>query len=224
MKGFPFGLEVVTDGLFAENSYIAHLPESRDCLVIDPGLEPDKIIAVLNKSQLTPIAILNTHGHADHIAGNGELKARWPEAPLIVGHGDAPKLTDARLNLSAQYGFGLTSPPADRLVAEGETLRLAGFELLVWETPGHSAGHVVFVWRDAASCVVFGGDVLFKGGIGRSDFPDGDYDALVNSIHNKLFTLPDATIVLPGHGDATTIGREKRTNPFVGEPAGYRGK
>ena len=110
----------------------------------------------------------------------------------------------------------MVSPPADRTVREGDVLELAGMKLEVWETPGHSAGHVVFVAREAQPVRVFGGDVLFAGSIGRTDFPDGSWDQLRKSIHEKLFTLPDETVVYSGHGPATTIGEEKRTNPFVG--------
>jgi glyoxylase-like metal-dependent hydrolase (beta-lactamase superfamily II) len=208
---------------FGENTYVAWLTGRDDCLVIDPGLEPQKIVAIINRHRLTPAAILNTHGHADHIAGNGAIKDRWPDCPLVIGAGDAAKLGDAHLNLSASYGLALTSPPADVELTDGETYVAAGFSLAVYEIPGHSVGHVVFVWKDHRPTIVFGGDVLFAGSIGRTDFPDGDFDALARGIHGKLFTLPDDTIVLSGHGPATTIGEQKENNPFVGRPAGWRG-
>jgi glyoxylase-like metal-dependent hydrolase (beta-lactamase superfamily II) len=176
----------------------------------------------LERQALRPAAILCTHGHADHIGGNATLKQQWPECPLVIGHGDAEKLTDAELNLSAGFGVPVVSPPADRTLREGEQFRAAGFEFDVYEAPGHSCGHVVFLCRQCQPWRLFGGDVLFHGSVGRTDFPDGDFDALRSAIHDKLFTLPDDTIVLSGHGPATTIGHEKRTNPFVGAPAGYR--
>jgi glyoxylase-like metal-dependent hydrolase (beta-lactamase superfamily II) len=111
----------------------------------------------------------------------------------------------------------LVSPPADQTVREGEVYSAAGFDLEVIETPGHSAGHVVFLWRGGGPFRVFGGDVLFQGSIGRTDLFDGNHDLLLRVIREKLFTLPDDTIVFPGHGRPTTIGEEKRTNPFVGE-------
>ena len=209
-------LTVVVDQLFAENTYIAHLDGRNDCLVVDPGLEPARITDALDAQSLTPAAILNTHGHADHIAGNAELKNRWPHAPLIIGEGDAHKLSDPTANLSAQYGMALRSPPADAYVNEPDTYQAAGFELEVFHTPGHSIGHVVFLWKNDSTWVVFGGDVLFQGSIGRTDLLDGSFEQLRNSIQEKLFILPDATIVLPGHGAQTTIGEEKRSNPFVG--------
>jgi glyoxylase-like metal-dependent hydrolase (beta-lactamase superfamily II) len=132
-------------------------------------------------------------------------------------------LTDSRLNLSASYGFDIVSPPADRLLDEGEILQAAGFDLEVFEIPGHSSGHVVYVWRGPGQTVVFAGDVLFRGSVGRTDFPDGSFEQLAAGIHAKLFNLPDDTIVLTGHGDPTTIGVEKKSNPFVGRPAGWKG-
>jgi glyoxylase-like metal-dependent hydrolase (beta-lactamase superfamily II) len=154
------------------------------------------------------------------------MKQQFPHVPLIIGAGDADKLTDPMGNLSGLYGFALTSPEADLTVREGDRLSYGGVDLLVLETPGHSSGHVVFVFTPAGEAaespaIVFGGDVLFRGGVGRTDFPDGDAEQLVDSIHRKLFTLPDSTIVLPGHGPATNIGDERRHNPFVGEAAGY---
>jgi glyoxylase-like metal-dependent hydrolase (beta-lactamase superfamily II) len=206
---------------FGENTYILHFDGRNDCLVIDPGFEPDAIIDYLAQHSLTPAAILCTHGHSDHIAGNTALKQRWPECPLLIGAGDAEKLTDPQLNLSAPFGFAITSPPADRTLREGERFSGAGIDFDIYETPGHSIGHIVFVTKQTTPWQVFGGDVLFNGGIGRTDFPDGSFDALRAAIHDKLFTLPDDTIVYPGHGTETTIGREKRTNPFVGAVAGY---
>jgi glyoxylase-like metal-dependent hydrolase (beta-lactamase superfamily II) len=149
------------------------------------------------------------------------MKERWPDCPLIIGRGDAPKLSDPDLNLSAAFGFAITSPPADLLVDNGDVYEAAGFELRVRAIPGHSSGHVVFVWDETPPALVIGGDVLFAGSVGRTDFPDGSFEALRDGIDRKLFTLPDETIVLPGHGPMTTIGEEKRTNPFVGAPAGF---
>ncbi len=212
-----YEIGIIESRLFAENCYIAHLANRDDCLVFDPGLDPGEILDYIQQRNLRPAAILNTHGHADHIAGNGMLKERFPDAPLMIGHGDASKLSDPMGNLSGQYGLPFTSPDADRLLREGDRVNLAGMELEVLETPGHSAGHIVFVWKEPSPWVVFGGDVLFAGSIGRSDFPDGDHDQLIASIRDKLFPLPDDTQVLPGHGPVTTIGEEKRSNPFVGE-------
>jgi hydroxyacylglutathione hydrolase len=206
---------------FDENTYIAHLAGQNDCIVVDPGFEPEAIVDYLAQNSLTPAAIVCTHGHSDHIAGNRALKQRWPACPLVIGAGDAEKLIDPNLNLSAPFGFPLTSPAADRTLREGERFAAAGLELDVLEAPGHSTGHIVLVCKQVQPWRVFGGDVLFAGSIGRTDFPDGSFEALRDAIHMKLFPLPDTTIVYPGHGPETTIEREKRTNPFVGAPAGY---
>lgn len=200
---------------FEENAYLVWLPESRSALVIDPGLEPELILDALRQHDLNLVGILNTHGHADHIGGNAALKQTFPAAPLLIGVGDEIMLSSARANLSAHLGFNIVSPPADRTLREGDVVELAGLRLEVLDIPGHSPGHIVYLWR-GPSMVVFGGDVLFRGSIGRSDFPGGDGDLLIRGIRDKLFPLPDDTVVYPGHGPVTTIGREKRANPFAG--------
>ena len=197
------------------------LPGRDDCLIVDPGFTPREVIDHIDQLGLTPAAILLTHGHSDHIGGNAAMKRRWPACPIIIGRGDAPKLTDPWQNLSGQFGLPMVSPPADRLVDDNEQLELAGMRLEVRDAPGHCVGHVVYVWHDGRPKIVFGGDVLFAGSIGRTDFPDGDFDALVRSIHQRMFTLEDDTIVLSGHGEATTIGEERRGNPFVGLASAY---
>src|SRR5581483_965508 len=199
---------------FQENTYVAWLPGRGDALVIDPGLEPEAILDFLQERQLRPAAVLNTHGHADHIGGNEALKQAYPEAPLLIGANEAHLLTDADANLSAPFGFAIVSPAADRLVREGEELELAGLRLEVREIPGHSPGHVVFVYRSDPP-LVFGGDVLFRGSVGRTDFPGGSAERLFAGIRAKLFTLPEDAVVYPGHGPVTTVGYEKRTNPFL---------
>ena len=209
-------IQTIVSMPFAENTYVAWHEGRADCVVVDPGTEPEAILAFLREQGLTPAAILNTHGHADHIAGNADLKAAYPEAPLVIGAGDAALLTDPVLNVSRSYGFDIISPPADRLVREGDTVLFAGLTLDIREIPGHSPGHIVFVVRDGG--VVFGGDVLFRGSVGRYDFPGSNGEALFRSIRDKLFTLPPDSIVYPGHGPVTTVGQEKRHNPYVGEP------
>ena len=204
---------------FAENSYILWRDGGSEAVVVDPGLEPEAILELLEERTLSAVAILNTHGHADHIAGNAAMKEAYPNAPLIIGLHDAPLLTDAKANLSLDYEFEILSPPADRTVREGDSLAFAGITFEVLDIPGHSGGHVVFVIRETP-IVVLGGDVLFRGSIGRTDFPGGSFEKLREGIHGKLFTLPDDAVVYPGHGPTTKIGYEKKTNPFVGLASG----
>jgi glyoxylase-like metal-dependent hydrolase (beta-lactamase superfamily II) len=199
---------------FEENTYVVWRPGSTDCVVIDPGLQPELIEECLREEGLNLRAILNTHGHADHIAGNEAMKQLAPDAPLIIGAGDAQLLTDPEANLSAGFGFAVISPSADRTVQEGDTIEAAGLTFAVRDIPGHSPGHVVFVY-DAKPILVFGGDVLFRGSIGRYDLPGGNGPLLLEGIRRKLFTLPVDTVVYPGHGPVTTVGHEMQTNPFL---------
>ena len=210
----PLQVRTVVSMPFEENSYVVWPAGQRECLVIDPGLEPELILELLRDEGLTARAILNTHGHADHIAGNAALKEAFPDASMVIGIKDTHMLSDADANLSAPFGLALTSPPADRTVREGDVVEAAGVRLEVRDVPGHSPGHVVFVYR-GAPCLVFGGDVLFRGSIGHCDFPGGDGLLLLEGIRNKLFTLPPDTVVYPGHGPVTTVGHEMQTNPYL---------
>lgn len=206
-------IQTIVSMPFAENSYVAWHEGRADCVVIDPGTEPEAILQFLRAQGLTPAAILNTHGHVDHIAGNADLKGAFPDAPLVIGVGDEPLLSDPVLNVSRWAGFDVVSPPADRVVREGDTLLFAGLALDIREIPGHSPGHIVYAVRDSG--IVFGGDVLFRGSIGRTDFPGGSLETLAAGIREKLYTMPDETVIYPGHGPVTKVGHEKRTNPFV---------
>ena len=207
-------IRTIVSAPFEENTYLAWIPGRSECVVFDPGLEPDLILDALREESLTVAAILNTHGHADHIGGNEAMKKAFPERPLVIGAGDEVMLTDAMANLSALFGVPIVSPPADRTVVEGDVLEMAGFRLEVLEIPGHSPGHVVYILKGTPT-LVFGGDVLMRNSIGRSDFPGGDHELLLSGIRTKLYTLPADTSVLPGHGPVTTVGFERKTNPFV---------
>jgi hydroxyacylglutathione hydrolase len=202
---------------FAENSYVVWRERQSEAFVIDPGFEPEVILEFLVNRGLKLVAIVNTHGHVDHIAGNRAMKEAFAAAPILIGHGDANMLVDPELNLSAGYGIPVTSPAKDHGVSDGEELTLAGIPLTVWEIPGHSPGHVVYYIRDTTPPMLLGGDVLFRGSIGRTDFPGGSFEQLAAGIRAKLWPLPAETVVYPGHGPVTTIGYEKRTNPFVGD-------
>ena len=213
----PEGFELarIESQPFGENTYVLSRAESRECVVIDPGFEPGLVVEWLEFRGLQPAAILLTHGHSDHIAGNAALRARWPGLPILISRVDAPKLTDPGGNLSAAFGMAIKSPPADRLLDDGAVIEAAGLRIVARSLPGHSSGHMVFLLDRVEPPVVFGGDVLFRGSIGRTDFPDGDFETLARGIRQNLYPLSDETIVHPGHGDPTTVGREKRTNPHV---------
>ncbi len=198
-----------------EMTYIVHRKDSSDCLIVDPGLEPDKILERIDTYKLNPVAILVTHGHYDHIAGIGALKEIWRGCAIYVSEAEKEKLTDPEQNLSSSFGFDMTTPAADATLQDGDQLEVAGIPIEVRHTPGHSSGHVVYLIPAEPQPILFSGDVIFEQSIGRSDFPGGSHAQLLQSIQERILTLPDDTVIYPGHGAATTVGREKKYNPFL---------
>jgi hydroxyacylglutathione hydrolase len=211
-------IDVIESAPFGQNCYVLWLDARDDAIVVDPGFDTRTVLRLLASHHRRPAFIFNTHGHVDHIAGNSALKQAYPDAPLLIGRNDAVALGDADLNMSRSFGVPITSPAADRLVDDGERLELAGFTFEVREIPGHSPGSVVFLCRDQNPAIAFGGDVLFQGSIGRTDL-GGSHEQLMAGIFAKLLDLADDTIIYPGHGPATTVGQERRSNPFVLEHA-----
>ena len=200
-------------GDFATNCFVVRANgESKECLVIDPGFSPGPLLELLQAKQLKPLKILLTHGHCDHIAGIEELQNEFGAIPVCVSGEDAKMLGDAKLNLSWMTGRSIRLQ-ADEEFAQGDDVGLDGLELKVLVTPGHTTGGVSFYCKREG--VVFSGDTLFAGSIGRDDFPGGDRGVLLASIRDKLLTLPEETRVYSGHGPITTIGEEKQTNPFL---------
>lgn len=192
------------------NCYILAWKVTGEAIVIDPGDEAETIYERVKELGVKVTAIVNTHGHSDHITGNQEF-AELSGAPILIGKKDAPMLTDPRKNLSVYIGATVTSPAADLELVEGDTVNVGGGELRVLEAPGHSDGSIVL----AGDGFAFVGDVLFSGSVGRTDFPGGSWDVLSKSIHEKLIPLGDECMIFPGHGPMTTIGQEKRSNPFI---------
>ena len=200
---------------FYENCFLVFRKGATNCVVIDPGFNAAGILEALEAQSLSPVAILCTHGHLDHVFGVVELKKKWPDCPVYIGRLDADKLTDPKGNMSESFGIPFCVPAADRLLDDGDVVEAAGLKFQVWFVPGHSAGHVAYVLDANDSELIFSGDVLFSGGIGRSDFYDGNGATLIRSIRERIFSAPESAIVYCGHGPSTTVGREKIYNPYV---------
>jgi len=189
--------------------------ERREAMVIDPGGDSFEILSRIGKHELKVLYIVDTHGHIDHIAANAELKEAHPDAELVVHASDEPLLTDPQRNLSMFLGADVSSPPPDMTVGDGDEIALGPLSFRVIHTPGHTRGGISLFCDGESPPVLFCGDTLFQYSVGRTDLPGGDFQTLLGSIRNRLFSLPDDTRVLPGHGPETTIGEEKRLNPFL---------
>ncbi len=188
--------------------------EAGDCLIIDPGMEPAPLVQMLKKHNYIPVDILLTHGHADHIGGVETLRQHWPEVRVAIHKDDAAMLTSPAENLSLMAGAMIQARPAEILLnSEEGDYTAAGLRFKVLHTPGHTPGGICLYASDKQ--IVFAGDTLFAGSLGRSDFPGGSHELLTDMIRQKLLILPAQTTVYPGHGPATTIGNEKKFNPFL---------
>lgn len=197
-------------GSLGANCYIVGVENSKDALVIDPGGNAKKIAAFAAENGLNIKLIVNTHGHIDHIAGNDELRD-ITGAPLAIHSLDAEMLSDSTLNLSALMGAAREFRSADRLLSDGDDIELGSIGFKVLHTPGHTKGGICI----AGEGVVFTGDTLFNGSVGRSDFPGGDHKTLIESINSKLMALADNTVIYPGHMEESTILNERRFNMFL---------
>lgn len=184
------------------------------CWVVDPGLSPQPLLDDLRQKKLSPQRILLTHGHGDHIAGVAAVKASYPQAVITVPAGDVPLLSDPVANMSLPFGLNITAPPPDDVIQYGQRLQLGALAWEVLDVSGHTPGGAAYYCQ--AGGVVLTGDSLFAGSIGRCDIPGADQDSLLSNIRRNLLTLPDDTRVLPGHGPPSTIGLQRRTNPFIG--------
>lgn len=195
----------------AENCYIVGCEETREVAVIDPGGNPRGILRLLQEDNLKAIYIINTHGHIDHIGANRAVKDATG-AKILVHSGDAKMLVNSASNFSFLMGSKVTSPAADQLLKDGDIIKIGNtVELEVIHTPGHSPGGICLKTGN----IIFVGDTLFQGSIGRTDFPGGSYEELISNIKEKLLCYDDDVVAYPGHGPATTIGFERKHNPFL---------
>lgn len=203
-------LQVFALGSLQANCYLVGCPEHRVAAVIDPGGDPDPVIRAAKKQELSIETIINTHGHLDHVAGNQALREATA-AKLCIGRQDGPMLSDDNLNLSTLVGMRLAPQTPDVLWDDQTVVTVGTLEFTVLHTPGHTPGGICLYGHE----VVFTGDTLFAGSIGRTDLPRGDYEQLITSIKEKLLPLPSDTRVYPGHGPSSTMAMEKQGNPFL---------
>jgi len=205
--------ETIVVGELGVNCYLLADSDTKEGIVIDPGAEPERILFAVKNNGVKVLAVLNTHGHFDHIGGNRSV-TEATGGKLMISREDEPFLTKASRSASM---YGLTaedSPAPASYLADGDTIRFGRHELKVIRIPGHSPGGSCFYL--AKDGILISGDSLFAESIGRTDLPGGSQAQLVGAIRSKLLTLPEDTRVFPGHGPATTIGHEKRHNPYLG--------
>jgi hydroxyacylglutathione hydrolase len=202
--------EIVVVGALDTNCYLVYCEETRACAVVDPGADPERIVAAIAGLELKPAVVLNTHGHVDHIGGNSDIVGKY-RVPLAMHAADTDMLrVSDNIELSLLLG-ARDSPPPDRLLADGDEVVIGKTSLRVVHTPGHTPGSVGFLHGG----VLLSGDTLFCGGVGRTDLAGGSWKDLERSIRERILTLPGETVVLPGHGPRTTVEQERLSNPFL---------
>ena len=202
--------QMIVVGPLEANCYLVYDEETRECLIVDPGAEADKIFPIIAEEELKPIAIINTHGHIDHIGANRDMKDKY-DIPLYMHAGDKDRATRPnQLEMSLFIG-AKDSPPADQFLKDGDEIQVGRGLLRVIHTPGHSPGSISLLADD----FLLSGDTLFFEGVGRTDLPGGDQRQIEKSIRERLMILPDDLEVLPGHGPLTTIGRERENLSFL---------
>ncbi|MEA2102342.1 MAG: MBL fold metallo-hydrolase [Thermodesulfobacteriota bacterium] len=201
---------VVTE--FMTNCFIVSDEETKKALVIDPGGDAHKILNKINSMDIEVIGIVDTHGHVDHVGANREIRDTFG-VEVMLHRLDLPML-QAASKMATMFGVRIEQPPdPERFIAEGDIIRMGNTTFKVIETPGHSPGGISLMCSDNKHCIV--GDTLFMGSIGRTDLPGGDYNTLIQSIKTKILPMGDEIVVLTGHGPATTIGTERKHNPFL---------
>ena len=198
---------VIVGGL-ETNCYLVYCEETKACVIVDPGSESEKIFPVIAEEELHPVAVINTHGHIDHIGANRDMKDKF-NIPVWIHAGDKDLLSRMQPLELALFLGAKDSPPPDRFLVDGEDLKVGNGRLRVLHTPGHSAGSISLL----GDGFLLSGDTLFFEGVGRTDLPGGNQKQIEASICDKILTLPDATAVLPGHGPSTSVGLERQNNP-----------
>lgn len=214
-------IQTFTFNPFQENTYVISDSDGH-AAIIDPGnyesWENQKLVDYIQEENLKPELLLNTHCHVDHVLGNAFVKRTFG-IPLLIHEQENPVLNSVKV-FAPNYGFVRYEPTEpDGYLTEHQIIQLGSENLKVIFVPGHAPGHVVFYHESSQQCI--GGDTLFRGSIGRTDLPGGNHDFLLKKIKSELFTLPDETVVYPGHGPTTSIGFEKENNPFVGKKAAF---
>lgn len=207
-------IELITVGMFQSNCFIPYCEEKREAVIIDPGDEGDRILSIVEDKKLEVKYIINTHAHIDHVSALASV-SKSIKAPVLM-HKEDVFIYE---NLSYQSSmFGLEAPhgvPISRFLEDGEEILFGGLKLRVIHTPGHSPGSIALIADDEQPWVIFSGDTLFRGSIGRTDLFGGNFDQIMDSLREVFLPLPDDTVVYPGHGEPTTIGEEKLHNPFL---------
>ena len=205
-----------TSGSIASCTYILGDETTKEAVMIDPGYTQKEADVFIEEEGLKLLYIIDTHGHADHVHNNAYFKEKYG-AEILIHELDASALTDQRTNLSEYLGYALNSPQADRYLQEGDVIRFGSEELTVLHTPGHTPGSITLKRGNA----IFVGDLVFNGSVGRTDLTGGDSDTLMRTLKEKILPLPDETIIYSGHGYYdTTIGEQKKVNPFFQELLG----
>lgn len=206
---------IFTFNPFAENTYILY-DDSRECIIFDPGCsnqeEQNQLTDFIESNRLTPVKLINTHCHIDHVLGNKFVAEKY-NLPLVSHEGEKSVLA-MQPQVSSMYGIPYNpSPQITEFLSDGDQVTFGNTTLDVLFTPGHSPASISFYNKEEG--IIIAGDVLFQGSIGRTDLPGGDFKTLEESIKQKFYVLPDEVVVYPGHGPSTTLGIEKKTNPFV---------
>jgi hydroxyacylglutathione hydrolase len=209
----PLQIQTFPLGEWMTNCYIVFHKSGGPCWIIDAGFDPQPMLDFMEQEALVPQQVLLTHAHVDHIAGLEQVRAAYANLPILIHPTEMEFLTDASLNLSLMLAEPIVAPQATGVLEHGQTIELEGSAFAVRHTPGHSPGGITLYCQMENVALV--GDTLFAGSIGRSDFPTSDGQILEESIREQLLTLPESTRILPGHGPASTIGQERRSNPYI---------